>query len=263
MPMHNIFPATATRLSQWIAQPDVLGVILVGSKSRIHADKLSDDDLEVLLTDQAFALLRPSECSELVFEGEDQTGKLIYDAQYISFSAVERKLTSPLDLDHWPYEQAKVLFDRTGKVTTTVENLGRMDAAFRHTRLLYSTINTMIAISRATKTLQRGYEAAGHLIVARGAKALSNLLFALEWRWVPMDHWLENELRTLEDPTHAGSLVVEALKIGSPAPLREALNGLEDRLASEGVPRTESRRELFFELIHPSRAKDMAIHGVF
>ena len=100
-------------------------------------------------------------------------------------------------------------------------------------------------------------------IVDRGAKALSNLLFALEWRWVPMDHWLENELRTLEDPTHAGSLVVEALKIGSPAPLREALNGLEDRLASEGVPRTESRRKLFFELIHPSRAKDMAIHGVF
>jgi hypothetical protein len=261
--MHNIFPATAARLSQWKARPDVLGVILVGSKSRVHADELSDDDLEVLLTDQAFALLRPSECSELAFEGEDQTGKLIYDAQYISFTAVERKLTSPLDLDHWPYEQAKVLFDRKGNIATTVENLGRLEPAFRHTRLLYSTINAMIAISRATKTLQRGYEAAGHLIVARGAKALSNLLFALEWRWVPMDHWLENELRTLEDPTHAGLLLIEALTIGKPEPLREALNGLEDRLASEGVPRPGSRRELFFELIHPSRAEDMAIHGVF
>jgi hypothetical protein len=261
--MHDIFPATAARLTQWEAQPDVLGVILVGSKSRVHADELSDDDLEVLLTDQAFALLRPSECSELVFEAENQTDKPIYDVQYISFTAVERKLSSPLDLDHWPYEQAKVLFDRNGNVTTTVENLGRMDAAFRHTRLLYSTINAMIAISRATKTLQRGYEGAGHLIVARGAKALSNLLFALEWRWVPMDHWLENELRTLEDPTHAGPLLVEALKIGSPAPLREALDGLEDRLASVGVPRPENRRTLFFELIHPSRAEDMAIHGIY
>ena len=47
--MYNIFPQTAARLSQWQSQPDVLGVLLVGSKSRGHADELSDDDLEVLL----------------------------------------------------------------------------------------------------------------------------------------------------------------------------------------------------------------------
>jgi hypothetical protein len=261
--MYKIFRQTEARLAQWKAQTDVVGVILVGSKSRGHADDLSDDDLEVLLTDQAFAERRPSECGELLFEGDGSTRRLIYDAQYISYTAMERKLASPIDLDHWPYERAKVLFDGNGNVTTTVENLGRMDAAFRHTRLLYSTINTIIAIGRATKTLQRGYEGAGHLIVARGAKALSSLLFALEWRWVPMDHWLENELRTLEDPTHAGSLLVEALKSGNPAPLREALNGLEDRLASEGVPRPEGRHDLFFQLIHPSRAEDMAIHGAY
>ncbi len=51
----GIFPATSARLDQCQAQPEVLGVVfLVGSKSRGHADELSDEDLEVLLTDEAF-----------------------------------------------------------------------------------------------------------------------------------------------------------------------------------------------------------------
>ena len=261
--MYSIFPQTAARIAQWQSQPEVIGVLLVGSKSRGHSDELSDDDLEVLLTDESFALRAPAECSELVFEDPGETGKMIYDTQYTPFTYLQNKLTSPLDLDHWPYEQAKVLFDRDGRVTPTVAALGRMDAEFRHTRLLYATLNTSIAFGRAVKTLQRGHEGAGRLIVARGARALSNLLFALEWRWTPLDHWLENELRTLADPTHTGALLIESLKSGRPDPLREALNGLEDRLVSEGVPRPEGRRALFFELIHPSRSAERAIHGVY
>ncbi len=55
-----IFPATAARVAEWQSQPDVLGIVLVGSKSRGHADALSDDDLEVLLTDTAFAQRAPT-----------------------------------------------------------------------------------------------------------------------------------------------------------------------------------------------------------
>ena len=58
---HDIFPATAARLAQWKEQPEVLGVLLVGSKSRGNDDDLSDDDLEVLLTGEAFAQLQPKE----------------------------------------------------------------------------------------------------------------------------------------------------------------------------------------------------------
>lgn len=261
--MYNIFPQTATRLAQWQSQPEVMGVLLVGSKSRGHSDELSDDDLEVLLTDEAFALRTAAGCSELLFEGPDETGKLIYDIQYTPFTYLQSKLASPLDLDHWPYEQAKILFDRDGHVAPTVAALGRMDAEFRHIRLLYATLNTSIAIGRAAKTLQRGNEGAVRLIVARGARALSNLLFSLEWRWTPLDHWLENELRALDDPTHAGALLIEALKSSQPELLREALNRLEDQLASEGVPRPQGRRTLFFELIHPSRSAERTIHGAY
>jgi Domain of unknown function (DUF4037) len=262
--MQNIFPATQKRLDEWIAMPEVEGVFLVGSKSHSHADDLSDDDLEVYLTNEAYASLAPAECSELYFEGEGASRTLIYDTQYTSLAALEQKLSSPHDLDHWPYERGRVLFDRDGRLTPLVAALGKMDANFRRKRLLHAMIDTSIAAARAAKTLRRGFEGSGHMLVARGAKALTRILFALEWRWVPLDHWLEQELRTLEDAAQAAPLLVEALRRGTPQPLDESLKRLEHRLNEEGIPMDpQRRREVFFELVHPSGAEERAIHGLY
>jgi hypothetical protein len=261
--MQSIFPATARRLEEWKAQPGVLGVLLVGSKSRGHNDELSDDDLEVLLTDEAFARLAPAECGEIYVEGEGTSRKLIYDVQYTSFASLERKPASHHDLDHWPYERAQVLFDRDGRVAAAVAATGAMDPAFRQARLLHATIDAWIAPRRAAKTIRRGADCAGRIIIARGAKALSRVLFALEGRWVPLDHWLEAELGTLEDAAQAGPLLCRAVSSGDPAPLEEALNRLEDRLFAEGVPRAADRRDVFYELLHTSRTAERAIHGLY
>src|SRR5690348_10119885 len=107
--MGEIFPETAARVAAWAAQPEVLGVLLVGSRSRGHADALSDDDLEVLLTDAAAAARAPTDCSEVLITGEGASRRMIYDAQYLGRRALEAKAGSPHDLDHWPYERAAVL----------------------------------------------------------------------------------------------------------------------------------------------------------
>ncbi|HEV2705384.1 MAG TPA: hypothetical protein VGV59_05640 [Pyrinomonadaceae bacterium] len=260
--MQSIFPLTAARVEEWSRRAEVLGVLLVGSKSRGHADALSDDDLEVLLTDEAHARLSPSECIEWHAEGEGATRRLIYDAQYAPLSELERKVESPRDLDHWPYERAGVLFDRDGRTRAAVEAAARMAGEFRRARLRHAYIDAWVAARRAEKTTKRGMEAASHLLVARGAKALSRLLFALEWRWVPLDHWLEPELNSLSDESRAGEHLMEALVNGRQEPLLHALDSLEDRLAAEGLPRADKRAELFFELIHPARAEERAVHGL-
>ena len=51
--MDLVFEKTRERVAQWADDPGVLGVLLVGSRSRGHADDLSDDDLEVIVTDKA------------------------------------------------------------------------------------------------------------------------------------------------------------------------------------------------------------------
>lgn len=260
--MQQIFPLTGARLEEWRREPDVLGVVLVGSKSRGYGDALSDDDLEVVLTDEAHARLAPAACLEFHFEGEGAARALVWDAQYVPLSALREKAGSPRDLDHWPYERAAVLFDRDGRVRAGVEAAAPMDAGFRRARLRHAAVDAGVAARRAEKTLRRGMEAAGRMLVARGAKALSRILFALEGRWVPLDHWLEKDLQTLGDEARAAGHLLEALTAGRPEPLAAGLKLLEDRLAAEGVPREGRRVELFFELIHPSRAAERAIHGL-
>ena len=259
--MLDIFPATQWRVEQWKTMPEVLGVVLVGSRSRGHADALSDDDLEVLLTDEAHAALSPAECIEVKFDDMEPL-KLVYDAQITTLSDLERKAGSAIDLDHWPYERARVLLDRDGRTTEAVRAAARMDPDFRLKRLRHATVDAWVASRRATKTMQRGFEGSGRLLIARSAKAMARLVFALEWRWVPLDHWLEADMRTLEDPAQAGPALIEAVVNGSARPIDDALARLEDRLAGEGVPRQEGRRELFLQLVHPSNTEERAIHGL-
>ncbi|HST05919.1 MAG TPA: DUF4037 domain-containing protein, partial [Chloroflexia bacterium] len=230
--------------------------------SRGHADELSDDDLEVIITDEAANLIKPADCSEVLIEGEADTRKLIYDAQYLSLSGLQDKLPSSMDLDHWPYERAKVLLSRDEQLGRLVASLGAMPADFRTKRLIHSSIDAWIPPYRANKCLKRGQTASAGLLVTRGARALSRLVFALEWRWVPLDHWLEPELRTLQDEAHVGPLIIDALNTGDPKPVQEGLAALEEALVAAGVPGPQERRDLFMELVHPSRARERAIHGL-
>ena len=100
------------------------------------------------------------------------------------------------------------------------------------------------------------------MLTAHAARALIRVLFALESRWTPLDHWLEREIASLEDLGRAGELVLDALRDRRPEPLIEALDRLEDRLAEEGIARPAGRIALFLELIHPSRAEERVRHAV-
>lgn len=258
-----LFPVTLDKIAAWKEQPDVLGILLVGSKSRGHADKFSDDDLEVILSTRAYKRLQPGHTGDYLITGEGTKRKVIYDAQLMPLTELQGKAKIPRDLYHWPYERAGIVFDRDGRVAKAVQAAAEMDAEFRRTRLLHATIDVFTAAGRGAKAARRKSDCATRLIVARGVKALARLIFALEWRWVPLDHWLEAELMTLDDPTHATKRLLEALINSDPKPLREALEQLEDVLCAEGVPPRSKWIELLFELIHSSRVQERAIHGLF
>jgi hypothetical protein len=258
----DIFPETRARLGEWQARPEVLGVLLVGSKSRGHGDPLSDDDLEVLLTGEAFTRLGPEECGDAKIVGEGDERRIIYDAQYLPLGDLERKAGSTFDLDHWPYERARVLFDRDGRTQRAVTAAGAMSEEFRAARLRHGALDGWIAFQRAKKTVKRTGAGPVRLLVDRGVRALSRVLFALEGRWVPLDHWYEAELRTLRDPAGVGPRLLETLATARPEALGQALDSLAAPLAREGVLMDPaSRHALFFRLIHPSAAEERGRHA--
>ena len=258
----ELFPETVAKVEAWAADPGVLGVLLVGSKALGHQDERSDDDLEVLLTDEAFERLKPAECHTYLVEGEGTKRRVVYDAQLTSLRDLERKRESSANLDHWPYERARIVFAQDARVERAVAAAGRMEPEFRRARLAYATLDGWFAARRAIKTRERGFDAAVALLVDRGARALIRVLFALEGRWTPLDHWLEREIATLEDPARASRHLLTALRDRSPEAAIAGFESLEDRLAEEGVARPAGRIALFLELIHVSRSDERARHAL-
>ena len=100
-------------------------------------------------------------------------GRRGYDAQLTSLAELERKRHSALDLDRWPYERARVVFARDSRVAQAVLAAGRMDAEFRRARLAHATVDGWFAARRALRTRERGFEAAGAVLIARCTRALS------------------------------------------------------------------------------------------
>ena len=97
----TLHPRTSERVAAWAADPDVLGVVWVGSRSRGHGDAMSDDDLEVLLTPAAFDRLAPGDSYEVEREPAAEPPRLVYDAQLTCLDVLQLKAGSTRDLDRW------------------------------------------------------------------------------------------------------------------------------------------------------------------
>ncbi|GCE22239.1 hypothetical protein [Dictyobacter kobayashii] len=256
--MTHLFPETAQFIHSLQKNENVLGILLVGSKSQGHDDSDSDDDLEVVVTETLHNLVPRIEQYH-----DPVTHKLRYDIRYTTLSALKQKVVSPLDTEHWPYEHASVLYDaQDGLIRDLCTAVAEMDASFRTLRIRYAAVSTTVAIGKACKALQRGYKTSSQLVVSRGAIMLARLLFALEWRWKPTDHWLEPELLTLKDPAQASLLLLEAVRSSSPYALREAMNRLENTFLQE-VPNREERAHLYGQIMHFSHASQREIHTLF
>jgi hypothetical protein len=263
MVLDRCAPETLERIERWRGDPDVLAVLQVGSRTRGFDDDRSDDDLEVVLTETAAARIPPERCLEHLVTGEGPTRRIVYDAQLAGPQEYVRKLDSPFDLDHWPYERAVVHFDRDGRVGAWARRLGEMSPEFRAARLRHAAIDAWIAPRRAAKTSARGAVSAARLLVVTGVRAITRVLFALEWRWAPLDHWWERDLATLSDPQGAREPLLEAMRTLDAKPLETALGRLDSALAAEGVPTGgEARIALFLTLVHASNAAERARHAV-
>lgn len=256
-------PETLERIERWKQDPQVIGVVQVGSRTRGHGDAASDDDLEVVLTDAAFAKLAPADCHDALIEGEGAARRIVYDAQLLALPQYEAQVGSAADLHHWPYERAVVHHDPTGRVAAAVRELAVMPAQFRRARLLHGGIDTMTSLARAARMAPRGWPVAAKLVTARAVRALTRVVFALEHRWAPLDHWWEAELRTLADPAGVAPLLVAGASSLDPAPLREAFEKLDGALVAEGFPPDRPGRiALFLTLVHASNAAERARHGL-
>lgn len=156
-----------------------------------------------------------------------------------------------------------MLFDRDGHTASAVAAAGRMDPAFRTARLRHAALDALIPVRRAAKMRTRGVPLGMRVLAHRAVRALIRIVFALEERWVPLDHWLDRELATLADAAGAVPALREGIETGALEPLEKTLERLGPTLDREGFPSAPAeRRRFFFHAVHPSNADERARHGL-
>jgi hypothetical protein len=202
--------------------PWVRGAYLVGSASRPFRDHVSDFDIEIAVDDAAHAGLSDEEKHVFAMD-PDRPSRVDYEYLLRPWSELEGLAASTRDLDHHPFQHARVLYDPSGELGPLLARIAELPDEVRDARLRVHMLETVAAARRARKCLDRaGGELNLRLLAADAVASLAKLLFLLEGSWPAMRHWADDELRLLG----VGDERLARMRSALAAPAPESLDAL-------------------------------------
>ena len=261
MPARSIAEVHEPRARAWLeaesARPDTLGILLVGSRATGWGAADSDYDAFVYVAPGRY---RATEARDtlvwLEAEGEFPA-RVVGDFSIFSPEHLDLHERSPLDIDHWPYQDAILLFDRTGSLEDRRLRIAAFPEVGWKERAIDKYLILAGAYSCAMKSDLTGLDAQRQLNIFRGVLAGVSLWFTLQRRWAPPYKWLVPEIERLAMRPDTRGVVEGALL----NPSMDTLTHLRDHLKSEmkyaGIAEMASREtllEAFAATFHPERA---------
>jgi len=201
-------------IKPYLGRDGVVGIYLVGSATRPHADEQSDLDIEVIVEDDVYARTPDEERQTFVFKetSEGEPKVVDYEFYLIPWSDFVGLGASTHDLFHYPYQHAIVLHDPENRITPIIERHAALSNETRQERMTVHYLDFLYRLGRARKTEARG----GHrlnlsLLHADAVRSLVKLLFLVAGSWPATAHWSEQELQLLGVP---GDLIEGAARLG-------------------------------------------------
>jgi len=177
-------------LAEYGGDEQVNGIIQVGSSAKGYGDEYSDLDLEVVVTEKKYAALVRE------FQKIIHTEK--YDLIYTTIGELQQIKDSDRDEDHWNYENAIILLDRTGNLQGMLNEITKYNEASRLRRLkrYYSGYweNTLSAYS----CLEHKNYIGARVYAAFLTQELIRLLFNINHLWSPSVKWAFKEIHQLK-----------------------------------------------------------------
>ena len=261
MPARSIAEVHEPRARAWLeaesARPDTLGILLVGSRATGWGAADSDYDAFVYVAPERY---RATEARDtlvwLEAEGEFPT-RVVGDFSIFSPEHLDLHERSPLDIDHWPYQDAILLFDRTGSLEDRRLRIAAFPEVGWKERAIDKYLILAGAYSYAMKSDLAGLDAQRQLNIFRAILAGVSLWFTLQRRWAPPYKWLVPEIERLAMRPDTRGVVEGALL----NPSMDTLTHLRDHLKSEmkyaGIAEMASREallEAFAATFLPERA---------
>jgi hypothetical protein len=250
-------PLSRAWLEARIARPDTLGVLLCGSRATGWAAPNGDYDAMVFLERGAYGAMAPEETLVYLHAPDEVPRRVVGDFSLFSDEHLEIHAASPLDIDHWAYVDAVVLFDRRGDLEARRERIARFPEEGWRERVFQKYMQILVALSYATRSDVAGREAERQLNLQRGALAAVHLWFALQRRWSPPLKWWIYEMERLEIRPDTRA-VLEGAALG---PTIEMLTHVRDHMKSElrhaGITEVDAVVPAFAASFAPDRQPDV------
>lgn len=200
------------------ADPDVIGLVLTGSRAIGAVAPDSDYDVLFVVTNEALARYERTQCAPA-------RGTTITPP--IGTADLWNESPGSLRLDEVPswmlpaYAEARVLHDRTGETTRLIDALRRMSPEQARAAVSGWYDAYLNGLYRSLKAWRRGNELGGRMEAARTADHLLHVLFGLERHWRPYGSHLGFHLHILEAqgwrPDELRGIVLELISSGDPA----------------------------------------------
>jgi hypothetical protein len=182
-------------IAEAAADPDVIGLVLTGSRAVGAVAPESDYDVIFVVADEALARYEQTQTTPA-------RGATITPP--ISTTDIWNDSPRNLQLDtvvSWmlpAYAEARVLFDRTGETTRLIDALRQMPVEQAQAAVAGWYDAYLNGLYRSLKAWRRGNELGARMEAAQTADYLLHVLFALERHWRPYSSRLIFHLDKLE-----------------------------------------------------------------
>jgi hypothetical protein len=197
--------------------PDVIGLILLGSRAIGGVTPESDYDAIFVVTDEAAAHHEQTQTTPM-------RGRTIIPA--IDTTDIWDDCPSGLQIgkvEDWmlpAFAECIILYDRTGQTAQLIEILSRMPADQVQAAIESNYGGYLNGLYRSLKSWRRGLEFGGRMEAAQTADCLIGLLYALERRWRPYSSRLTFHLHELEpqgwQPGELHAILLDLISNGNP-----------------------------------------------
>jgi esterase/lipase superfamily enzyme len=199
------------------ADPEVLGLVLTGSRAVGAVTPESDYDLIFVVTDAALA--RYEQTHTAPARGMTITPPIsTADIWHASPSNLQRDTVVAWMLP--AYAEARILFDRTGETTRLLDALQHMPAEHAAAAVAGWYDAYLNGVYRSLKAWRRGNELGARLEAAQTAAALLHVLFGLERHWRPFSSRLMFHLDKLDgqgwQPGEVRDILLDLISTGDP-----------------------------------------------
>ena len=210
-------PALQALIAEAAADPDVIGLVLTGSRAIGGVTHESDYDLMFMVTDQA--LQRYEDSKQTPARGISIQPPIV-TADIWHEAPRNLRLDTVIDWMLPAYAESLVIYDRTGETATLIDALRRPTVERAQAAATAWYDGYLNSLYRSLKCWRRGNELGGRMEAAHSADFLMHTLYALAQRWRPYSSRLIYHLDKLAmqgwQPGELSAILIKLTSTGDP-----------------------------------------------